>query len=62
MIFFHLKAHTFRTIQVILGIRKKEEISQKQKQYEAANYSIVSLCITLIKSRRLTSCLLLTEN
>ena len=41
---------------------QKKKTSLKQKQYEAGKYSVVSLCITWIKSRRLTSCLLLTEN
>jgi len=51
--FFHLKSHTHsEQLKEFKEYEQKKKTSLKQKQYEAGNNSIVSLCITCIKSRR----------
>jgi len=57
----HLEVHHSEQFDEFKN-KEQEKKTLKRKQYDAGNYSNVILCITWIKSRRLTSCLLLTEN
>ena len=58
----HLEVHHSEQFKEFKEKEQEKKTSLKRKQYEAGNYIIVILCITGIKSRQLTSCLLLTEN